>query len=163
MFTASDPEALAKEKAELAELDSKSILQRWKWYFAKTGPAWMQSAMTLGGGSAAASLFAGAFLQYKLLWIQPLAMILGIVMLSAMSHQTLSTNARPFYAMKRFIHPSLAWEWAIGALVATIIWHLPQYALAANHLGLNRGQPPSHSPRLSSRRNLRSLEERSLH
>jgi hypothetical protein len=33
--------------------------------------------------------------------------------------------------MRRFIHPAVAWGWAIGALVATIIWHLPQYALAA--------------------------------
>lgn len=131
MFTAPDPEALASEKAQLAELDSKGLLPRWRGYFTKTGPGWMQSAMTLGGGSAMASLFAGAFLQYKLLWIQPLAMLLGIVMLSAMSHQTLSTGARPFYSMKRFVHPALAWSWAIGALVATIIWHFPQYALAA--------------------------------
>ncbi len=131
MFAASDPEALAKEKAELAALKGKGFLQRWRGYFGMTGPGWLQSAMTLGGGSAMASLFAGAFLQYKLLWVQPLAMILGVIMLSAMSHQTLSTGARPFYAMKRFIHPALAWSWVIASLLATIIWHLPQYALAA--------------------------------
>ena len=130
MFAA-DPQALAKEKAQLAELENKGILPRWKGYFAKSGPGWMQGAMTLGGGSAMASLFAGAFLQYKLLWIQPLAMILGIIMLSAISHQTLSTNARPFDAMKRFVHPALAWSWAIASLLATIIWHIPQYGLAA--------------------------------
>ena len=56
---------------------------------------------------------------------------LGIVMFWAMAYQTLSTGVRPFHAMKRFIHPAVAWSWAIGALVATIIWHLPQYALAA--------------------------------
>ncbi|MHC4070942.1 MAG: divalent metal cation transporter, partial [Planctomycetota bacterium] len=59
------------------------------------------------------------------------AMALGIVMFAAMSYQTLSTGIRPFDAMKRFIHPAVAWSWAIGALVATVIWHLPQYALAA--------------------------------
>ena len=91
----------------------------------------MQSAMTLGGGSAMASLFAGAFLQYKIIWVQPVAMLLGIIMLSALSHQTLSTQTRPFYAMKKFVHPALAWAWAICALLATIIWHFPQYALAA--------------------------------
>ena len=106
-FTQSAPEALAKEKAEMAALQNKPALTRWKGYWAKTGPAWMQSAMTLGGGSAFASLFAGAYLQYKLLWVQPVAMILGIIMLSAMSHQTLSTGARPFHAMKNFIHPAL--------------------------------------------------------
>jgi len=131
MFAPADPETLARERAELRELEGKPLGKRIGWYFSKSGPGWMQSAMTLGGGSAMASLFAGAFLQYQLLWVQPLAMILGIIMLSALSHQTLSTNARPFYAMKQFIHPALAWAWAISTLLATIIWHFPQYALAA--------------------------------
>ena len=131
MFTASAPEALAQERAELAALEGKGVLQRWRGYATKTGPGWLQSALVLGSGSAMASLFAGAYLEYRLLWVQPLAMGLGIVMFAAMSYQTLSTGARPFHAMKRYIHPALAWSWAIGALVATIIWHLPQYALAA--------------------------------
>ncbi len=131
MFTASAPEVLAKEKADLAELEGKGLLVRWKGYFGKTGPGWLQSALVLGSGSAYASLYAGAFLQYRLLWVQPLAMILGIVMFAAMSHQTLSTGVRPFDAMKRYIHPVVAWSWVIGALLATMIWHLPQYALAA--------------------------------
>ncbi len=52
-------------------------------------------------------------------------------MLMAASHQTLSTGVRPFEAMRRFIHPSLAWAWAIATLVATFVFHLPQYELAA--------------------------------
>jgi len=131
MFTASAPEVLAKEKAALAELKGKGLLVRWRGYFSKTGPGWLQSALVLGSGSAMASLFAGASLQYKLLWVQPLAMALGIILFAAMSYQTLSTGVRPFDAMKRYIHPVVAWSWAIGALLATIIWHLPQYALAA--------------------------------
>jgi len=129
--SATAPEALAKEKAELAELQSKGVLRRWRGYFAKSGPGWLQSALVLGSGSAMASLFAGAFLQYRLLWVQPLAMVLGIIMFRAISFQTLSTGMRPFYAMKRYIHPGVAWAWAIGALLATMVWHLPQYALAA--------------------------------
>jgi Mn2+/Fe2+ NRAMP family transporter len=131
LFSPGDPETLAREREELRELGGKPFGRRIGWYFAKSGPGWMQSAMTLGGGSAMASLFAGAFLQYQLLWVQPLAMILGIIMLSALSHQTLSTNARPFYAMKQFVHPALAWAWALSTLLATVIWHFPQYALAA--------------------------------
>ena len=131
MFTESAPEILAKEKADLVELSSKPRSQRWRGYFARTGPGWLQSALVLGSGSAMASLFAGAFLQYRLLWVQPLAMVLGIIMFWAVSYQTLSTGVRPFHAMKRYIHPVVGWSWAIGALVATIIWHLPQYALAA--------------------------------
>ena len=75
MYAPGDPEILAKEQKELRELKTKSRGARIKWYFSKSGPGWMQSAMTLGGGSAMASLFAGAFLQYKILWVQPLAML----------------------------------------------------------------------------------------
>ena len=78
-----------------------------------------------------ASLYLGAHYGYSLLWVQPLAMVVGIVMLMAASHQTLSTGVRPFEAMRRFIHPGLAWAWAIATLIATFVFHLPQYALAA--------------------------------
>lgn len=131
MFKASDPEALARERKELAELESKSPVQRWRGYFSRTGPGWLQSAITLGGGSAIASLYLGAHYQYRLLWVQPLAMVVGIIMFMAASHQTLSTGIRPFDAMRRFIHPSLAWAWAIATLIASLAFHLPQYALAA--------------------------------
>ena len=131
MFTAADPQALAEEKAQLAVLQQKGILKRWRWYFSKTGPGWMQSAMTLGGGSAMASLYLGAHYKFDLLWVQPLAMAVGIIMLMVASHQTLSTGIRPFDAMRRFVHPALAWAWVIATLISTIIWHLPQYALSA--------------------------------
>ncbi len=130
MFTAQDAEALAAEKAHLAELAGKPFLERCKGYYAKTGPGWLQSALTLGAGSASSSLIIGAFYQYDLLWLQPMAMLLGIIMMMALSYQTLSTQARPFDAMRRYAHPAIAWSWAIATLVATVIWHLPQYALA---------------------------------
>jgi len=131
MFAASEPEALAEEKAQLAVLETKGLLKRWRGYSKMTGPGYLQSALTLGGGSAVASLFAGSYLQYELLWVQPAAMLLGIIMLAAISHQTLSTGARPFSVIKVVFHPALAWIWAFGALAVTIIWHFPQYALAA--------------------------------
>ncbi|MHC4395546.1 MAG: divalent metal cation transporter [Planctomycetota bacterium] len=131
MLAESDPQALANEKKQLTALEEKGFFQRWRGYFSLTGPGWLQSAILLGSGSAMGSLFAGAYLEYKLLWVQPLAMILGVIMFAAMAHQALSTGLRPFYAMKRFIHPAMAWAWALGALFATILWHLPQYAIAA--------------------------------
>jgi Mn2+/Fe2+ NRAMP family transporter len=131
MFSSVNPKALQTEKEHLNAVKDKGILSRCRVYFSMTGPGWLQSAMTLGAGSSAASLFAGAFLGYKLLWIQPLAMFLGVVMLSAMAHQTLSTGSRPFDAMKHYIHPAFAWTWALAALITTVVWHIPQYALAA--------------------------------
>jgi Mn2+/Fe2+ NRAMP family transporter len=131
IFAASDPAALAREKGKLAQLANKNFLRRWCGYSVLTGPGWLQSALTLGGGSAMASLFAGAYLQYKLLWVQPIAMLIGVVMLGVVSQQTLATGVRPFPMMKRILHPAVAWAWVFGALAVTIIWHFPQYALAA--------------------------------
>lgn len=120
-----------KEVAELRDLKDKSIWARTRWYFSKSGPGWMQSAMTLGGGSAMASLFSGACVKYQLLWVQPIAMLIGVIMLSALAHQTMCRGERPFYAMKKYVSPIVAWAWAICTLVATIIWHFPQYSLAS--------------------------------
>lgn len=131
MYKAGNPELVAKERAELKALESKGFWARIRWYFSKSGPGWMQSAMTLGGGSAMASLFSGAFLKYELLWVQPIAMLIGVIMLSALAYQTLTTGTRPFYAMKKYVSPAVAWMWAICTLVATMIWHFPQYSLAA--------------------------------
>jgi Mn2+/Fe2+ NRAMP family transporter len=87
--------------------------------------------MTLGGGTASTALFAGAAFGYQLLWVAPVAIALGMLMLSAVSYQTLSTGMRPFEAMRRYAGAPLAWGWALGALLASIIWHFPQYSLAA--------------------------------
>ena len=131
MYKAGDPELVRKEKEELRMLESKGGWAKIKYYFSKSGPGWMQSAMTLGGGSAMASLFSGAFLGYELLWVQPVAILIGIVMLSALAYQTMCKGERPFRAMKTFVGAPMAWAWAICTILATIIWHFSQYSLAA--------------------------------
>ncbi|HPD13399.1 MAG TPA: divalent metal cation transporter [Planctomycetota bacterium] len=123
-----DPEALAREKAMLADLETKGMWARLAGYSRKMGPGWMQSALTLGSGSFFSSFFAGAMFGYSLLWVQPLGMLLGIIMFMAIAHQTLSTGARPFDAMRRYVHPAVAWAWALTSLAATVIWHFPQYS-----------------------------------
>ncbi|NLN89492.1 MAG: divalent metal cation transporter [candidate division WS1 bacterium] len=124
-----EPKALAKERSELAAIADKPLGARLRFYAKRLGPGFMQSAMTLGSGSAGSSLFAGALLGYTLLWAQPFAMIVGIIMLSAIAHITLSTGVRPFDALRKHVHPAIAWGFAIGSLVATIVWHFPQYAM----------------------------------
>ena len=131
IVTPKDAEVLAQETAELADFSRRPPLARWWGYARKTGPGWLQSAMTLGAGTAASSLTLGALFGYKLLWVQPIAMGLGIIMLSAVAYQTLSTGERPFGAMRRHGLGVIAWAWAIASLAATVIWHFPQYALAA--------------------------------
>jgi Mn2+/Fe2+ NRAMP family transporter len=128
---AADPQALARERQTLEALAKESAGKRFRGYFALTGPGWLQSAFTLGGGSAVASLYLGAHYGYELMWVQPLAMTVGIIMLAACAHQTLSTGVRPFAAMSRFIHPGVAWAWALATLVSSWVFHFPQYSLAA--------------------------------
>ena len=78
-------------------------------YLRLSGPGWLQSAITLGGGSLASSLYLGVLAGFSMLWLQPLAMALGIVMLSAIAWVTLSTGERPFRAINQHVSPVLGW------------------------------------------------------
>ncbi len=125
-----EPEKVRKEEEHLKELSTKPVLTRIRGYLKLTGPAWLQSAMTLGAGSAVASVVAGASFGYTLLWVQPVAMFLGIVMMGALANVVLTTGERPYAAFAREIHPIVPFLWALGSIVASIIWHFPQYGLA---------------------------------
>lgn len=121
----------SEEQAQLlADIAKRPPLKRALAYLRLSGPGWLQGAMTLGGGSAIASLTIGGVYGYELLWVQPLAMVIGCIMLFALSHQTLSTGEKPFHAMRR-IHPALAWGWALAALASSIIWGFSHYPLSA--------------------------------
>ncbi len=98
-------------------------------YTKLSGPGWLQGAITLGGGSLAGSLYLGLLAGYSLMWLQPVAMILGIIMLSAIGYVTLSTGERPFDAINKHINPVLGWSWAIATLMANLVWCMPQFAL----------------------------------
>jgi Mn2+/Fe2+ NRAMP family transporter len=133
MVGARDPEALELEKARLREIDARpGRWQRWRGYWSLSGPGWVQSALTLGAGSASSSIFAGAAYGYDLLWVQPVAMFLGVVMFAAIGHQALVTQARPYDVFRKTLHPALAFAWGAVVLIASIIWQFPQYALATS-------------------------------
>ena len=125
---------MTSEVAQLEALADKPALRRMPTYLRLSGPGWLQGAMTLGGGSAITSLTIGAVYGYELLWVQPLSMLIGCVMLFALSHQTLSTGQRPFAAMREHVHPAIAWLWAIAALASSIIWGFSHYPLSAGML-----------------------------
>ena len=81
-----------------------------------SGPGWLQSAITLGGGSLASSLYLGVLVGFSFLWLQPLAMILGVIMLSAIAYVTLSTGKRPLRAINEHVNPVLGWGWIIASI-----------------------------------------------
>ncbi len=101
-----------------------------KTYLKLSGPGWLQSAITLGGGSLSGALFLGVIGGYEFMWVQLFAMLMGVVMLSAISYITLSTGTSPFKSLKNEINPVLAWGWLIASLMANLVWALPQYSLA---------------------------------
>jgi manganese transport protein len=122
------------EAERLDALAQKPWLVKLPSYLRLSGPGWLQGAMTLGGGSAITSLTIGGMYGYELLWVQPLSMLVGCIMLFALSHQTLSTGMAPFKAMREYVHPGLAWAWAIAALASSIIWGFSHYPLSAGML-----------------------------
>lgn len=124
-----DPEKIKQEEDYLKGLNSRPFLEKVRGYWKLTGPAWLQSAMTLGAGSAVASVVAGASFGYTLLWVQPVAMFLGIIMMGALANVVLTTGERPYSAFAREIHPAVPFLWALGSIIASIIWHFPQYGL----------------------------------
>jgi len=133
MVQARDPEALEREKGRLREIDARPrAWRRWRGYWSLSGPGWVQSALTLGAGSAGSSIFAGAVFGYKLLWVQPVAMFLGVAMFAAIGHQTLTTEARPYDVFRKKLHPALAVSWGAVVLLASIVFQFPQYSLGVS-------------------------------
>ena len=120
---------LAAEKKLLAEANQKPLLSRWGTFAKLSGPGWLQGAITLGGGSLAGSLYLGVIGGYELLWLQPLMMIFGVLMLSVIGYVTLSTGEKPFQAINKHINPVLGWGWLIAAMLANLVWAMPQFGL----------------------------------
>ncbi len=125
------------EHEQMAAVMEKPLSGRMKTYAAKCGPGWLQGAITLGGGSLAGSLYLGIIAGYGLMWLQPIAMVLGVVMLSAIAYVTLSTEQRPFRAVNEHVSPVLGWGWLIATLMANIVWCLPQFSLGTAALKQN--------------------------
>ncbi|MDP8245559.1 MAG: divalent metal cation transporter [Candidatus Hinthialibacter antarcticus] len=124
------PPPIEFERQQIVDARKKGPLSLFGVYARLSGPGWLQSAMTLGGGSLASSLYLGVLGGFSLLWLQPMAVFLGIVMLGAIGYVTLSIGERPFGAIKNHINPVLAWGWALAALLANMVWAMPQYSLA---------------------------------
>ncbi len=120
------------EKQYLNDLAQKPFATRMFGYLKFAGPGYMQSAMTLGGGSIAACVIMGSMLGYELLWVQPLAIFFGVCVLGAVGKQACVTGEQPYQAFWNRLHPGMAIAWGGAALIATVLWHIPQYGLTAN-------------------------------
>ncbi|RNC89470.1 MAG: hypothetical protein ED555_08270 [Allomuricauda sp.] len=123
---------------------SDSLFKRGMHYARMSGPGWIQAAVTLGGGTLVSALYLGVIGGFEFLWLQPLAMLCGVIMLSALSYITLSIQERPFRAAKKRVSPVLAWGWLVATVVANVVFCASQFALGTdaiqNNLGLD-GNP----------------------
>ncbi|MGB2820580.1 MAG: divalent metal cation transporter [Phycisphaerae bacterium] len=126
-----------RDRQSIADACKKGTLGKLVTYTRLSGPGWLQSAITLGGGSLGSSLYLGILAGFALLWLQPLAMILGVVMLSAIGYVALSTGERPFDAINRHVNPVLGWGWAIATLMANLVWAMPQFTLGTSSIREN--------------------------
>ena len=125
----SEKDQYQRELDVIEEVKDKNGLGKFFGYAKISGPGWLQGAITLGGGSLAGALYLGVLSGYGFLWVQPLAMICGIIMLSAIAYVTLSTGERPLQAINTHLHPLLGWSWVIATIMANIVWTMPQFAL----------------------------------
>jgi Mn2+/Fe2+ NRAMP family transporter len=126
-----------REDELLDQASAKGPLGKAAIYTKLSGPGWLQGAITLGGGSLAGALYIGIIAGYQLMWLQPLAMILGVIMLSAIGYVTLSTGRRPFESINSSVSPALGWAWLIATLMANIVWSMPQYSLGIGAIQQN--------------------------
>lgn len=131
-----DAQIDAKRRLILEAQEQGGLAKLWA-YIRLSGPGWLQSAITLGGGSLSSSLYLGIIAGVSMIWVQPFAMILGVIMLSAISYVTLTTGERPFRAINKHINPVLGWSWLIASLMATMVWAMPQYSLCFGVLEQN--------------------------
>lgn len=114
-----------------------SLLAQFKSYSKQSGPGWIQAAVTLGGGTLVSALYLGVVGGYEFLWLQPLAMLMGYVLLSAISHVTLSKTDfkdRPFKLVERHVSKPLAWGWLAATVIANVVFCSAQFALATDAL-----------------------------
>ena len=133
------PDSYERELAAIESVSGASAPKKLLTYAKLSGPGWLQGAITLGGGSLAGALFLGSTSGFEAMWVQPLAMICGIIMLSAIAYVTLSTGQRPFHAINRHLNPLLGWSWLIATIMANIVWTMPQFSLATAAIQQNLG------------------------
>jgi len=120
---------IEKDRQMILDAEKKGKGALFKVFVKLSGPGWLQSGITLGGGSLSSSLYLGVLVGFSFMWLQPLAMILGVIMLSAIAYVTLSTGERPLRPINQHVSPVLGWGWLLASMMANLVWSLPQFAL----------------------------------
>ena len=123
-----------RDREILAEAHEKGIVATFGAFLRLSGPGWLQSAITLGGASLGSALYLGMLGGTGMLWVQLVAMVVGVVMLSAISYITLSSGKRPYAAMNQHINPVLGTAWVTATILANMVFILSQFSLCFDAL-----------------------------
>ncbi|MEE2640687.1 MAG: divalent metal cation transporter [Planctomycetota bacterium] len=132
-----EQEKLSTDREILKAAHQKGSLATCFAFFRLSGPGWLQAAITLGGGSLGSALYLGVLGGTSMLWLQLVAIVAGVIMLSAISYVTLSTGKRPFKAINEYINPVLGVGWLIATILANMIWIMPQFSLCFDAIEKN--------------------------
>ena len=128
-----------RDREILSNAQERGAFSTFGAYFRLSGPGWLQSAITLGGGSLGGALYLGVIGGSSMLWLQMAAIIIGVIMLSAISYVTLSTGKRPYGAINEYVNPVLGVSWITATILANMIFILPQFSLCYDVLDKNFG------------------------
>jgi len=126
-----------RDRELLAQAKGKGPIATLGAFFRLSGPGWLQSAITLGGGSLGGALYLGMLGGTSMLWLQLVAIVIGVIMLSAISYVTLSTGERPYSAINRHVNPVLGVSWITATILANMIFILPQFSLCFDAIDSN--------------------------
>ncbi|MEC9093077.1 MAG: divalent metal cation transporter [Planctomycetota bacterium] len=130
---------ITSDREILKAAHQKGTIATFLAFFRLSGPGWLQAAITLGGGSLGSALYLGVLGGSSMLWLQLIAIIAGVIMLSAISYVTLSTGQRPYKAINEYINPVLGVGWLVATILANMIWIMPQFSLCFDALDKNLG------------------------
>ncbi len=128
---------IEKDRQSIVTARQKGTVATVKTFLRLSGPGWLQSGITVGGVSFSSSLYLGVLVGFSMMWLQPLAMILGIIMLGAIGYVTLSIRERPLKAINEHVSPVLGWSWLLASAAANLVWSMPQYVLGTTALRQN--------------------------
>ena len=125
-----------RDREILSEAHERGLGATFGAFLRLSGPGWLQSAITLGGGSLGSALYLGMLGGTGMLWVQLVAILIGVVMLSAISYVTLSSGERPYAAMNKHINPVLGSAWITATIIANMVFILSQFSLCFDSLQL---------------------------
>ncbi len=118
------------ELDHLKDVNARPVAGRLLGYARLSGPGWIQGAITLGASTATSSFYLGWKFGYEMLWVNVLGMAMGVVMFAAIARPALFRETSIYRAMGQYVHPLLAYSWALAAIIGSVFWSLNQFSAA---------------------------------